>query len=250
MALATDLALTLDAATWAEQAASFELDDWQAEVLRSDAGRVLLNCCRQSGKSTVAALLALHLALYRPGSLALLLSPSLRQSSELFRKVAQFYQRVAEPVPSEAESALRIELANGSRVVSLPGQEQTVRGFSGVDLLVIDEAARVPDDLYFSVRPMLAVSGGRLVGLSTPFGKRGFFWREWSEGGEGWLRVKVTAEQCPRITPEFLAEERAHLGPYWHEQEYECIFQESQTSAFTIDMLRAATLEEVATWEL
>ncbi len=250
MALATDLALSLDAAAWAERVAGFELDGWQAEVLRSNAGRVLLNCCRQSGKSTVAALLALHLALYQPGSLALLLSPSLRQSSELFRKVANFYRLVAAPVPAEAESVLRIELTSGSRIVSLPGQEQTVRGYSGVDLLIIDEAARVPDDLYFSVRPMLAVSGGRLICLSTPFGRRGFFWREWSEGGDGWLRVKVTAEQCPRITDEFLAEERQHLGEWWYQQEYFCEFMEAQTAAFTWEMLRAATIEEVETWQL
>jgi hypothetical protein len=80
------------------------------------------------------------------------------------------------------ESALRLELRNGSRIVSLPGDETTVRGYSGVRLLVVDEAARVPDDLYFSIRPMLAVSGGRLVCLSTPFGKRGFFYEAWTEG--------------------------------------------------------------------
>jgi len=248
--VANDLALALDPSAWSERVAGFELDDWQAEVLRSDAGRVLLNCSRQSGKSTVAALLALHLALYRPDSLSLLLSPSLRQSSELFRKVADFYRQVAEPVPPEAESALRIELANGSRVVSLPGKEQTVRGFSGVDLLVIDEAARVGDALYYAVRPMLAVSGGRLVVLSTPYGKRGWFWQEWAEGGAGWLRVKVTAEQCPRISQEFLAEERQHLGQWWYQQEYECEFMEAQTAAFTWEMLRGAITEEVQAWKL
>jgi hypothetical protein len=215
VALALDLALTLDAATWAERVAGFELDRWQAKVLRSDAGRILLNCCRQSGKSTAAALLALHLALYQPGSLALLLSPSLRQSSELFRKVAHYYQLLANPVPAEAESVLRIELANGSRVVSLPGKEASVRGYSAVSLLVVDEAARVPDDLYYAVRPMLAVSGGRLIALSTPFGKRGWWWQEWERGEKGWLRVKATAEECPRITDGFLAEERQHLGEWW-----------------------------------
>src|SRR5207245_11315659 len=114
-----------------------------------------------------------HTALYQPRSLVLLLSPSLRQSAELFKKVIGAYRTLDVTVPTEAESALRLELVNSSRIVSLPGTESTIRGYSGVRLLIIDEAARVPDDLYYSVRPMLAVSGGRLVALSTPFGKRG-----------------------------------------------------------------------------
>ena len=228
----------------------FEPDTWQVEVLRSDAPRVLLNCARQTGKSTTTALLALHGALHRPGTLALLLSPSMRQSSELFRKVADFYRQVAESMPAEAESALRVELANGSRIVSLPGKEQTVRGYSGVDLLVVDEAARVSDDLYYAVRPMLAVSGGRLVALSTPFGNRGWWWQEWERGGDGWLRVKATAEECPRITAEFLAEERRHLGEWWYNQEYGCTFMDAQDSVFTWAMLQSATAEEVRAWDL
>jgi hypothetical protein len=208
---------------------------------------MLLLCCRQSGKSTAAALVALHTALYRPGSLALLLSPSLRQSGELFRKVAGFYRTLA-PVytgASEAESALRLELANGSRIVSLPGSEPTVRGFSGVALLVVDEAARVLDDLYYSVRPMLAVSRGRLIVLSTPFGKRGWFFDVWTQGGEGWARVKVTAQDCPRISAEFLAEERANMPLAWYRQEYECSFEETEDAVFSYEHVSAAITDEV-----
>ncbi len=250
MKVATDLALALDAARWTERITGFTLDPWQAEVLRSNADRILLNCCRQSGKSTVAAMLALHLALYRPGSLALLLSPSLRQSSELFKKVADLYGSLATPVATERESALRIELQNGSRIVSLPGKEATVRGYSGVDLLVIDEAARVSDDLYYSVRPMLAVSGGRLIALSTPFGKRGWWFEEWTQGGDAWLRIEIPATQCPRITEAFLEEERQHLGEWWYKQEYFCEFMEAETAAFTWEMVQSAMSEEVEAWQL
>lgn len=248
-ALKTSLAHALDPTAWA-LGLGFAPDPWQMDVLRSSAPRILLNCSRQSGKSTTTALLALHTAIYQPGTLALLLSPSLRQSSELFRIVAAFYRSLAQPVPAEAESALRIELTNGSRVVSLPGREATVRGYAGVDLLVIDEAARVSDDLYLSVRPMLAVSGGRLVALSTPFGKRGWWWREWMQGGDGWLRVEVTAEQCPRISKEFLEEERQHLGEWWYKQEYLCEFMDSQTASFTYEMIRSALKEPVTAWQL
>lgn len=137
-----------------------------------------------------------------PESLVLLLSPTQRQSGELFLKVKQAYNALEhrETLISE-ESVLRCTFSNGSRIVSLPGKEGTIRGFSSVALIVIDEASRVGDDLYQSVRPMLAVSGGRIVLLSTPFGKRGFFHTEWTEGGDTWEPLFITALDCPRIDP-------------------------------------------------
>ena len=214
-------------------------DPWQIRLLRSKAERALLLCSRQSGKSTVTAAIALHEVLFRPKSLVLLLSPSLRQSQELFRKVTDFRNRLGEQVPIEEESALRVELKNGSRIVALPGTEGTVRGFSGVRLLVVDEAARVEDSLYFAIRPMLAVSGGRMVCLTTPFGKRGFFFDEWTGAGS-WDRIKVTASQCPRISENFLKEERTSLGERFFRQEYDCSFEESDEGAFRSDDIRAA----------
>ena len=82
-----------------------------------------------------------------------------------------------------------------SRVVGLPGNEATVRGFSAVSLLLIDEASRVPDELYHALRPMLAVSDGGLWLMRTPHGKAGFFYEEWERGGPGWERVRATG--CP-----------------------------------------------------
>jgi hypothetical protein len=141
---------------------------------------------RQSGKSQLAAALALRTAILDAPALVLLLSPSQRQSGELFRdKVVRLFRALGCPVPAVRETALTIELANGSRIVSLPGESHTIVGYSGVSMLVIDEAARVADDLYRAVRPMLAVSRGSLVCLSTPFGKRGFFFQEWPASDRG-----------------------------------------------------------------
>jgi hypothetical protein len=178
----------------------------------------------QAGKSTTVALAALIYALYHPGTLVLLLSRSLWQSTELFRKVLQFYRRLKSPL-RERCSAHELVLTTRSRIVSLPCQGDTIRGFSHVDMLVIDEAARVPDDLYRAVRPMLAVSGGRLLCLSTPNGKRGFFYDAWAHGGPEWTRIEVPARDVPRISPAFLAEERRCLGESYYRQEYECSFE-------------------------
>lgn len=221
--------------------AGIEPDVWQAEVLRSGAQQMILLCSRQSGKSTVTALLALHTALFQPGSLILLLAPSLRQSQELFRALKHVMSSLLTlPVMVAEESALRIEFMNGSRIVCLPGKEATIRGYSGVSLLVVDEAARVPDELYQAIRPMLAVSGGRIVLLSTPFGKRGFFHQEWSEGGADWHRAKVTAWECPRISREWLDEERQRIGDWWFEQEYLCQFVETTDQVFRYEDIQAA----------
>ena len=238
-ALAHDLACALDPAVFAASLGIVP-DDWQAGVLRSGAKRRLLLCSRQSGKSTTTAILALHRALYRPGSLILLVSPSLRQSGELFKKVATLLRHV-NPAPARIEdNRLSLELANGSRVVSLPGSEATVRGYSGAALIVEDEAARVDDALYEAIRPMVATSGGDVVLLSTPFGQRGHFWQAWAEGGDAWERVKVSAYDCPRISPAFLEGERLGMGDLAFRSEYLVEFVDTVDQVFSSDHIRAA----------
>jgi hypothetical protein len=201
-----------------------EPDPWQVQVLEGDHRRLLLNCCRQAGKSTGVALLGLGAAVFVPGTKVLLVSRSARQSAELFRRVADFHRRLGAPLLVR-RTATELELDNYSRVVSLPCREDTIRGYDNVGLLIIDEAARVPDDLYRAVRPMLAVSNGRLICLSTPFGKRGFFYDGWAHGGDDWHRIEIAAASVPRITPEFLAEELRTLGASYFRQEYGCSFE-------------------------
>ncbi len=244
MTLAEDLATALDPVLLARRA-GIEADPWQADLLRSDPPRALLNCSRQSGKSTTAAVLAVHGALFEPNSLTLLLSPALRQSSELFKKCLAVYRDAGRPTPAASETALTLTLDNGSRIVSLPGQENTIRGFSGVRRLIVDEAARVPDPLYYAVRPMLAVSGGGLIAMSTPFGTRGWWFEAW-RSDEPWERVEVPAAMCPRIGAEFLAEERRSMGEWWYRQEYCCEFMDAEDAVFRYADIIAALTPDVA----
>jgi hypothetical protein len=243
VSLAEDLMLALDHVAFAKRL-SVKPDPWQEDLLRSASDRVLLNCCRQSGKSTMSALIALHRALYRPGSLALILAPAERQAKETFSKVAEMYATLGKRVASESYRKLGMEIKNRSRIEALPGTEKTIRGFSGVDLLIVDEASRVDDGLYFAVRPMLAVSGGSLLMLSTPAGKRGVFFEEWT-GGFGWERYEVPASQCPRISEAFLAEERRSLPDWVYRQEYMCSFEETEDAVFTTEMVDAAVSADV-----
>ena len=155
--LATDLARALNPEIFAWDA-GVNLDPWQKALMIERPRRSLQLCCRQAGKSTVTALAALWTAIYEAPALILLVSPSQRQSAELFRTVMLYHNALAGAPALSMESVLRAEFQNGSRILALPGTEKTVRGYSKADLIVIDEAARVEDALISAVRPMLATS--------------------------------------------------------------------------------------------
>jgi hypothetical protein len=218
---------------------SYQADDWQRHCLRSAANRLLLLCARQTGKSTTTAILSLLVALYQAGALVLLVSPSQRQSGELFRKVVGHYDTLGRPLGAVEDSATTLALANSSRIVSLPCNPSTIRGYSDPRLIVVDEAALCPDELFGALLPMLAISRGRLVCLTTPMGRRGFFFEQW-ESGIGWDRIIITAHECPRIAPEFLAEQRQLLGDRWFRQEYMCSFEETIDQVFSSESVLAA----------
>jgi len=245
--LRDDFRLAYDRVAFAERV-GIKPDAWQHQLLRTDSKRILMNCSRQSGKSLMAAVVALHRALYWPGSLVLVMAPAERQAKECMGKVLSSYRELGHQADTESYRKLGLQLANGSRVEALPGSEKTLRGFSAVDLLVLDEASRVPDELYHAVRPMLAVSDGSLMMLSTPWGKRGVFFEEWTSeagSGAGWTRFEVPASEVPRISEEFLEEERAALPHFVYDQEYCCRFVEAEDQLFGFDLIEAAITDEV-----
>jgi hypothetical protein len=229
----------------------FTLDLWQRELLESTARRIILNVSRQAGKSTVCALMAIHHALTTDNAMVVVLSPSLRQSSLLFRKIMQFYRAAGKPIRALVETTLQLKLRNGSWIVALPGNTAgTIRGFSSITLLLIDECAQISDELYYSALPFLAtVPDSRLILLSTPYGTRGAFFHEWTEGRD-WLRIQVKATECPRISEKFLNEQRERLGPWWFAQEYETQFMADTCSLFSEDAIRAAFDDSNEEWDL
>lgn len=242
--LRRDLAHALDPVAFAVDRLGFAPDEWQSRMLRSERRKLALNCSRQSGKSTSTSVLALHTAIYTPGSLTLLIAPALRQSRELFGKVLSFRERLEPSEILEEDNRLSCTFASGSRIVCLPGDPKTVRGFSAPALVIEDESAQVDDAMTAAIRPMLAVSDGRLILMSTPFGRRGHFYEMWANGGEDWERIELTAEQCPRISAEFLKSERAEIGETLYRQEYNCEFIDNNTSAFSSALIEQALSDE------
>jgi Terminase large subunit, T4likevirus-type, N-terminal len=245
MSIASDLARAIDPAMLGADC-GLALDKWQSDLLRSDAQRILLCCSRQAGKSTVAALVGISTAISTPGSLTLLVSPSQRQSSELFRTLMALFRKLPDAPEVKTESVLKVELANGSRVIALPGDERTTRGYAGADLVVIDEAARCDDSLLAAIRPTMATkSGARLIALSTPAGKRGFFYDAW-HGDPSWHRVRVPATECPRISAAFLAEELRELGQQRYDEEYGLQFLDDGAQIIRTEFFDRAVSDEVS----
>jgi Terminase large subunit, T4likevirus-type, N-terminal len=233
--IATDLARAFDAVLMARDC-GIEPDPWQGNLLREQPRRALLLCSRQSGKTTTAGLMGLHRALYNSGSLVLIVSPSQRQSGEIFRTVIGFYHKLTGAPELSAESVLRSEFKNGSRIVALPGNEKTIRGYSGANLIILDEASRIEDELVGGITPMLATTNGSLIALTTPAGKRGWFYDQWI-GADDWTRVRVNAAQCPRISKDFLDEEMRRLGPLVFQQEYDLEFIDNADAMWSADAL-------------
>jgi hypothetical protein len=230
----------LDAVEFARTRLKFEPDERQIEVLLSNAKRVLLNCTRQWGKSTLAAVLAVYRAYMQANSLVLVASPTNRQSAELVRKAAEMVMKLGIRPRGDGDSDTSLLLPNGSRIIGLPGVEGTVRGYSAVSLLLIDEAARVADAMYRTLRPMLATSNGDLWLMSTPRGKQGLFYEAWELEGPEWFRIRVPATECARIAPAFLEAERRAVGPLWFAQEYLGEFVDSGAAVFGRDAVDRA----------
>jgi hypothetical protein len=233
------------AAAFARTRLGFMADGLQAAVLQSEHGRGILNCSRQWGKSTVAAVKAIHRAHTEANALVLVATPSRRQSGEFLHKAETLMRAAGMTVKGDGYNELSLQFPNGSRIVGLPGVDGTARGFSAVSLLLIDEASRVPDEIYQGLRPMLAVSDGDLWLMSTPNFRQGFFYEIWEHGGPEWFRVKAPATECGRISQRFLDEEMAEKGEDIFRREYQCEFLDSGSEVFDRELLAEAMDDEV-----
>jgi hypothetical protein len=212
--------------------AGFNDEPHQLAFLRSDHPRELLCTSRQFGKSTCIAAKAVATMVLSPASLCLCLSPSLRQSGELFGKAVDIFQKIGAPVPVVRQTASVLELSNRSRLVSLPGKPATIRGYSKPKLVAVDEAAYCADELHHAVSPMMARSdNGVLILGSSPYGMRGEYWRNFTQV-PGWRKTVVTADQIPAISPEYLRQERLKLGERWFRQEFYCSFESTVDAVF------------------
>lgn len=221
------------------------LDPWQRAALTTATHDILLLVTRQGGKGEVATFLALDQVLNVPGSTTVVVSRADRQAKRLLRRIKRRYRQLSDVPPVITDSVYAFELRNGAEILALPGSEETIRGIEAVDLLIIDEAALVPDDLFHAVYPMLATTDGRCVAMSTARGRRGWFYREFMEGGDEWHREVITWKHVPRLKAEWIARTRRRLGEFSFVQEFECEFLDDVTQFFATELIASAKSGEV-----
>jgi hypothetical protein len=220
------------------RAAGMQPDPFQEAICRT-AKDTLVLVCRQGGKSTAAGCAAAHRALYKPNTTIVIISPTQHQAVEVRRKAEQFLRVAIQGLEPTSSTETRIELANGSRVIALPADPDTIRGYTA-HLLLIDEAARVTNELFAAAQPMLAATGGRTIALTTPAGPRGWFHEAWMGGSDEWERIHVRAEECSRISPAQLAKQRSLMTAAVYATEYDCEFNDPIGAVFHSSHVYAA----------
>ncbi len=223
------LLYALDPILFCKEVLRFTPDEWQERLLSSSCKRIIVCIARQQGKSTTAAAKAVHRAICFPRSIILIVAPVLPQASELKKKIDEHLRVGRIPVDLVSDNKRELEFGNGSRIIILAANDDSVRSYTA-DMIIEDEAATVPDEVFEAMEPMLLVRDGQHILLGTPKGMRGHFSDYWHSNSVEWERYKVTAWENIRIPNnkarlEKLKEEKERLGRlWWFEQEYECSF--------------------------
>ena len=194
---------------------------WQKRMFVGDARHAVASKGRQVGATEVAAALAVHVALSRPGSTCAIISPSQRQSSEVTVRARVAFWRLGETLRQDSATLLRT--ANGSRVLSPAGSARGIRGYAA-DLVVLDEASWIAAETFAAARPLTAATNGRLIVQSTPGSPVGPFYEMVAKPPEAWAFLRVRSDEVPTISAEFLERERREMQRDLYRQEYEAEF--------------------------
>jgi phage FluMu gp28-like protein len=218
------------------------LFQYQIELLQCTGKRIVACWARQTGKTTAIAVKVIHFAFTNAKTTTLIVSRGLRQSMIMFGIIENHILKHPILRKSVAKSTrTQIQLRNGSKIIALPcGPDgASLRGFTA-DLVVMDEAAFMPEDVIASVIfPMLATTNGSAIMLSTPWGRDHIYYHSFKN--PSYWSQHVKAEQCPLITKTFLEEQRRDIGDLRYKMEYEAEFVEDQNSFFKQDLIRDCT---------
>jgi Terminase large subunit, T4likevirus-type, N-terminal len=241
MTRAREIAYRVDQVLWVREVLGVEPAPWQADLLRAPRGAsILALTARQCGKTTAAAWAMAHAAVFRPGSLSVIACPTQRQSAEGVRRVREVLAKCDAKLTSD--NVYGLEVANGARVLALPGSDDSVRGLTVDAWIVADEAARLTTDLISALRPMRARKPHTcLAMLSTAWNLADPFWTAWSSEDPSWIRLRATADVNPIYSKEFLEQERLALGNAAFKREYLGIPTGAGTSPFTWELFEKVT---------
>lgn len=195
----SDLKYSINPAAYL-QSLGEKLFDWQDAVMRDNSRRIVIDGARQAGKSTIMSGIVCHHARFFPGSLSVILAPTLKQAQEDMGKIIGFISKDRDYPKLLKNNSEEIKLVNGARILVLTATDDAARGFSNPDIILFDEASRIADTVYNAVRPMITDNPfARIYEISTPNGKKGFFYSHYKT--KSWSRYRVRAPWLPVETP-------------------------------------------------
>ena len=215
------------------------LDDWQTKVLNEE-GNIVLRSGRQVGKSTVISIKAGEYAINNKTKCVMIIASVERQALLLFEKVLSYIHNKDKSVICKGKkrpTKHKLQLKNGSTILCLPTGDSGygIRGHT-IDMLIADEAAFIPEEVWTAVTPMLAITKGKIILLSTPLGKKGYFYRSFTD--PTFKSFHVSAEDCPRKNQDFLDQERARMTAAQYAQEYLGMFVDKLMQIFPDELIK------------
>jgi hypothetical protein len=240
-----EAAYRVNPALWMHDVLGIPPHEWQKTFLLAPRGAsIAVLTARQVGKTTAAAVGMAHSAVFMPGSLSVVACPTQNQSAEALRKVRDMVLMAGAELTTENKYS--IELANRSRVLALPGTEESIRGLTVDAWIVADEAARLDPAIMAALHPMRTQRpDARFAMLSTAWSRTDPFWSAWEN--EDWVRIRATTDVEPNlIAPEVLERARRQLSADDFKREYLGVPAGSQVSPFTYDLYERATQAPVA----
>jgi len=223
---------------WAAVALDFHPDEYQTEILTEMHNRILVLAPRQTGKSTAVAVRVLFEAMCHDDAVILLASASGRQSGQIMEKVRKMAKSLDLEILPPPPKCDGFTLANGAEIVALPDNEETIRGFSAPRMIVVDEAAFASEAVFKALEPMLTVSNGTFILLSTPNGQTGYFYDQWHAEDSPWTKLKGSLERCPRVNLAAIEAMRKTTAKEVFAQEFECKFVASGGQIISLETLR------------
>ena len=217
-----------------------KLDKWQNDVLDTK-GNICIRTGRQVGKSTVVSIKAADYAAKNPNKNILVIASVERQAQLLFEKIMdRLFRKYPKMIKKgkDRPTKSKVYLTNGAKIYCLPTglSGHGIRGYT-VDLLIADEAAFIPEEVWTAVTPMLAVTKGNIILLSTPYGKGGYFYRCFQD--PRYTSFHVSSEDCPRKDDLFLDSERKRMTKLQYAQEYLGEFIDELRQFFPTDLIKS-----------
>lgn len=232
-----------DPVLFAEILCGTELTDYQKEMIRDEHKRVIFCCGRQVGKTTVTSIKALWRAYCFDNQDIMIISATERQAEIVYRKIMDIV--LANPIIRRDVNRLtmrRMEFKNGSIIRCLPAgvSGETIRGYT-CDMVIVDEAQSVNDDVFVSIMPALMVKRGQLILMGTPSkGKTGFFWKAWID--DEFSKHRVPSVASPFISKDEVEVFRRIKGEIAFKREILAEFVDADDAFFDLDLVKNAMI--------